>query len=189
MGYPRGCGCNVAEMLQLMIREQRDHKYHKFGETYIKYRKVVAEWMIEVCTYFNLHITTTHSAIAYLDRLQPNEKFSRFEWQMLAICCILVASKYNESEEHVPDLRTLEDISQQNLSKETILNYELWALKRMGWKLNARVPVVFLVSYMQLGICFDDDAFDPQLLKDDDTIESLTQRGKLHRLIYMHYQL
>ena len=167
----------MADMLQLMMREQRDHKYHEFGETYIKNRKKVAEWMIEVCTYFNLHITTTHSAIAYLDRLQPNEKCSRFEWQMWAICCILIASKYNESEKHVPDLRTLEDISQQKLSKE-ILNYELRALKRMGWKLNARVPVVFLVSYMQLGLCFDDDAHDPQLLKDGDTIESLTQKGK-----------
>ena len=50
--------------------------------------------MIEVGTYFNLHITTTHGAICYLDRLQPNEKFSRFEWQMLAICCILIACEF-----------------------------------------------------------------------------------------------
>lgn len=57
---------------------------------------------------------------------------------MLAICCILIASKYNECEDHVPDLQTLEDITQQSISNETVLNYELWALKRMGWKLNGK---------------------------------------------------
>jgi len=137
--------------------EQREHQYYSFGETYIKYRKVVGEWMIEVCAYLNLHLTTTHAAIAYLDRLQPNEKFSRFEWQMLAICCILIAAKYNEMEEHVPRLHTIEDITQQTLSKETLLNFELWALKKMGWKLNARTSVVFLGAYAQIGLCNDDD--------------------------------
>jgi len=123
-----------------MRREQRDHENHNFPETYLKYRKVVGEWMVDVCEYFTLHQTTTHAAICYLDRLQPNEKFSRFEWQMLAICCILIASKYNESEEHVPDLSTLEEITQQTIANETVLNYELWALKRMGWKLNGTRP-------------------------------------------------
>ena len=97
-----------------MHSEQKEHTYADFaaGSTYLKvkipseviylfikyvtlrssqYRKVVLEWMIDVCEYFNLHPTTTHAAAAYLDRLQPNEKFSRFEWQMLAICCILIS--------------------------------------------------------------------------------------------------
>ncbi len=91
---------------------------------------------MDVCEYFNLHVTTTHMAVAYLDRLQPNERFSRFEWQMLAICCIFIASKFNESEEDIPDLQAMEDITQQHISNETILNYELWALKKMAWKLN-----------------------------------------------------
>ncbi len=48
-------------------------------------------------------------------------------------------AKYNECEEHVPDRRTLEDITQQSITNETILSYELWALKRMGWKLNGEM--------------------------------------------------
>ena len=128
--------CNAHNILQTMIEEQREHQFCKLGEAYVKYRKVVCEWMFDVCDYFSLHPTTTHAAIAYLDRLQPSDKFSRYEWQMLAICCILISSKYNESEEDVPDLQTLEDITQQPIPNETVLNYELWALKKMGWKLN-----------------------------------------------------
>jgi len=104
------------------------HHPHPLPPPIPQYRKVVAEWMVDVCEYFTLDATTTHAAIAYLDRLQPNEKFSRFEWQMLAICCILIASKYNECEDHVPDLSTLEEITQQSIPNETVLNYELWAL-------------------------------------------------------------
>jgi hypothetical protein len=117
--------------------------------------------MIDVCDYFNLHSTTTHAAIAYLDRLQPNERFSRFEWQMLAICCIMISAKYNECEEHVPDLATLEDITQQVIPNETVLSYELWALKRMGWKLNAQTPMAFTTAFLALNagslVSFPDD--------------------------------
>jgi len=134
-----------------------EHNYVKFGSTYLKYRKVVSEWMIEVCEYFDLHLTTSHAAIAYLDRLQPNEKCSRLEWQMLAISCILLSSKYNESEEHVPDLATLEEITQQSISNEIILNYELWILKKLGWKLTAHTPMAFLTSYLAEGVLFETD--------------------------------
>lgn len=75
----------------------------------------------------------------------------------LIIFHIIFIAKYNECEEHVPDIATLEDISQQTISKETMLNYELWALKRMGWKLNARTPIVFLCSFIELGLIFPSD--------------------------------
>ena len=127
-----------------MLKDQSEHNYTKFGSTYLKYRKVVSEWMVEVCDYFDLHPTTAHAAMAYLDRLQPNEKCSRLEWQMLAISCILLSSKYNECEEHVPDLATLEEITQQSISNEIILNYELWILKKLGWKLNGILILLFL---------------------------------------------
>ncbi len=94
--------------------------------------------MVDVAEYFNLDITTTHAAIAYLDRLQPTDKYSRYEWQMMAICCIIISAKYNEREEDVPPLRKLEEITQQRIPNEVILNYELWALKRMSWKLNGK---------------------------------------------------
>ena len=109
--------------------------------------------MVDVCEYFTLDPTTTHAAIAYLDRLQPNEKFSRFEWQMLAICCILIASKYNECEDHVPDLSTLEEITQQSIPNETVLNYELWALKRMGWRLNGKRSVLCALCAVCCVLC------------------------------------
>jgi hypothetical protein len=144
-----------------MYEEQREHNYANLGATYLKHRTVVAEWMVDVCDYFNLHPTTTHLAVAFLDRIQPNDKFSRFEWQMLAICCIIIASKYNECESHVPDLSTLEEITHQSIPNASLLSYELWTLKRMGWKLHGRTPMSFLASFLSLGVVFPADRYLP----------------------------
>jgi hypothetical protein len=53
----------------------------------------VCQWILDIGDYFNLHETTSHAAVAYLDRLQPNEKFNRAQWQMLGIACIIMAGK------------------------------------------------------------------------------------------------
>jgi hypothetical protein len=147
----------IKALLLTMYYEQSEHIHSEFSEAYLKFRNVVCEWMIDVCEYFHLHITTTHAAICYLDRLQPNEKFSRFEWQMMAICCIVIASKYNECEEHVPPLKQLGEITQQQIENSILLEYELFALKRMAWKLNVRSSVAFLCSYVEMGLLTKED--------------------------------
>jgi Cyclin, N-terminal domain len=57
----------------------------------------VTSWMMDVCEYFSLHPTTIHAAIAYLDRLQPSDKHSRYEWKMFVVCCILISGENNEN--------------------------------------------------------------------------------------------
>jgi Cyclin, N-terminal domain len=106
-------GCDIQRILAIYREDQCEHLCSAFGDMYLKYRKTVFEWMLDVCRYFNMDPITTHGAMAYLDRLQPNEMYSRFEWQMLAICCILISAKFNESELDVPDLTTLEEITLQ----------------------------------------------------------------------------
>ncbi len=71
-----------------------------------------------------------------MDRIQPNEKFCRYQWQLVAICCLIVSSKYNECEEHVPTLKSFACIINHPIPKEVELQYELWLLKQIGWRLN-----------------------------------------------------
>jgi hypothetical protein len=46
----------------------------------------------------------------------------------------------------------LEEITQQRIPNQALLNYELWALKKMSWKLNARTAAAFLTSYHELNL-------------------------------------
>jgi hypothetical protein len=45
----------------------------------------------------------------------------------------IFSAKYNENEEHVPELAALQGITQQYIPREELLRYEVWALQRMGW--------------------------------------------------------
>jgi hypothetical protein len=46
----------------------------------------------------------------------------------------------------------LEEITQQRIPNAALLNYELWALKKMSWKLNARTTAAFLTCYHELSL-------------------------------------
>ena len=56
-----------------------------------------------------------------------------FEIFLNELLIIAFAAKYNENEEHVPELAALQGITQQHIPREELLKYEMWALQRMGW--------------------------------------------------------
>jgi hypothetical protein len=147
----------IRDTLDYMWDSQSDHEWSNFKQSYRDFRGTVCSWMLDVCQYFSLSLSTSHASILYLDRLEPNDTFTRNEWQMVAICCVLVASKFYEREEVVPDLARLEFITRQPISNEDTLNYELWILRRLKWELNAFSPISFASSYMHLGILYEGD--------------------------------
>lgn len=132
------------DSLILRAGNEDERRNNELDEKYIKYRKAVIEWMIEVGDYFQLDPITTHFAINMLDKIQPNQNFSNFNWQMIAIANILIASKFNENAEHVPNLHTLEEITQQKINNNTLLNYELWILKNISWRIDDVLPISLL---------------------------------------------
>eukprot|EP00602_Paraphysomonas_sp_CaronLab_P013578 CAMPEP_0185040332 /NCGR_PEP_ID=MMETSP1103-20130426/38263_1 /TAXON_ID=36769 /ORGANISM="Paraphysomonas bandaiensis, Strain Caron Lab Isolate" /LENGTH=333 /DNA_ID=CAMNT_0027579589 /DNA_START=87 /DNA_END=1088 /DNA_ORIENTATION=+ len=148
---------DVKSIVTSMISDQREHHFKNLRSSYLRFRSRVAEWMFDLGEYFDLHPTTIHAAISYMDRIQPNEKFSTFQWQTVAICCITIASKYNEMEEDLPDLKSFSAIIEHDIPYNVALEYELWILKQMGWKLNARTPLAFLCCFSSLGVVSETD--------------------------------
>ena len=120
--------------------------------------------MIDVCNHFELDSITTHLAINNLDKIQPHSKFSRFEWQFLAIANILIASKYNENEEYTPPFQNLEEITQQKITNETVLQYELFVLKNSSIT-KKKILYFFFIKLVPIAIgSFPPPAIIPMLL-------------------------
>jgi len=158
----------VKAILDVMFMAQFEDKFHSFGPSYMQYRAAVCNWMVDVCRYFKLDACTMHTAISYLDRIQPDERNDRKAWQMFAITCVMLAAKYSECEEHVPELQSLEEITQQEISTQFILEYELEVLKLLSWELNAYTPLAFVTTFKCLGILFKGDVcVDPSMAKPD----------------------
>lgn len=55
-------------------------------------------------------------------------------------------------EEDVPDLNSFGAIIQQEIPHHVHLEYELWVLKQMGWKLNGESWIRFLAKFSQLEL-------------------------------------
>ena len=169
----------IKSILNTMFSDEVDHCYSDWKPAYCRYRLAVCEWIMDVCRYFKLDISTTHKAIVYLDRLQPDETFSKDEWQMIAITCILVAAKFNEKEEHLPPLNLFEEITNQTIPNAQLLDYELWVLRKLGWQLNAFPPLSFITCYCTHGIVYRGDIIRNNISTSNDSNSNSNNNSNL----------
>jgi hypothetical protein len=134
---------------------------------YLPYRRYLVDWMSDVGEQFRLHNTTIHVSVLFLDKIFRNNDIPRSQWQLLATACITVASKYEEAEEHCPQIPELLRRTKLSAAGHTSLTFregELEVLRFLGWRLRA-VPALRVVEFLlQKGVCFEDDAWQGRCL-------------------------
>jgi hypothetical protein len=84
-------------------RESLHRPYDPFAK-WIKYRRVLVDWMCEAGDEFDLYLSTMHVSVMFLDRVLHKVTVPRNKLQLVAIACILIAAKFEETEEKVPTL-------------------------------------------------------------------------------------
>ena len=67
-------------------------------------------------------------------------------------------AKYNEMEEDLPDLNSFAGIIGQDVPYSVALEYELWVLKQMGWKLNGNTGVVVVRNCRLTHVLYSSNA-------------------------------
>ena len=80
-------------LLQSMI--ETAHKQHIFRpkSRYLKYRRILVDWMSEVGEVQHLQTTTVHMAVAFLDRILGTHVESKKRLQLVAMACILIVAR------------------------------------------------------------------------------------------------
>lgn len=141
---------------QMRLIEDR-HRIYNDQARYLKYRRVLVDWMCEAGDEFQLQSSTMHVAVMYLDRLLQQVDVKRNCLQAAAICCILVASKYEEPEEFVPAISELTEYASNTYTPEYIQKLERDVLDRLGWHLTEVTPLHFLGYYLLKGVLFTTD--------------------------------
>eukprot|EP00457_Paulinella_chromatophora_P007926 gb/GEZN01007952.1/.p1 GENE.gb/GEZN01007952.1/~~gb/GEZN01007952.1/.p1 ORF type:complete len:407 (-),score=34.21 gb/GEZN01007952.1/:225-1445(-) len=136
-----------------------EHKFRVYtpGSRYVKYRRVVVEWMCEVGEEFHFSTTTTHMATKYLDRLLGTLDVPKVRIQLVAMACILVAAKFDEPDEMLPTLEDLNECAESAYTKDLIRDMESMVLKHLKWDLGVIVPLHFLSLWIDAGAVFPDD--------------------------------
>ncbi|VVC28873.1 Cyclin, C-terminal domain,Cyclin-like,Cyclin, N-terminal [Cinara cedri] len=105
-------------------------------------RKIVVDWMWEVCEEQKCQEDIFPLAVNYLDRFLSKNPIQKNHLQLLGTTCLLVSSKLRECESLTVDLLIL--YTDNTVSSEDLLMWELLLLSILKWDVSALTAHDFL---------------------------------------------
>ncbi|XP_016995332.2 G1/S-specific cyclin-D2 [Drosophila takahashii] len=111
-------------------------------------RKIVAEWMMEVCAEENCQEEVVLLALNYMDRFLSSKSVRKTHLQILAAACLLLASKLREPSCRALSVDLLVVYTDNSIYKDDLIKWELYVLSRLGWDLSSVTPLDFLELLM-----------------------------------------
>jgi len=105
-------------------------------------RKLVVDWMFEVCEEQQREEDVFPLSVNYLDRFLSVERISRDKFQLLGATCMFLASKLLET---IPlTSEKLIIYTDNSITLEQLLKFEQLVLTKLKWDLMAITPNAFL---------------------------------------------
>ena len=103
--------CSPSETLLALRSKQQKIKISSIN--YKNNRKDLVEWTIDICESFNLKKITAHLSVYLMDLSHSISNIPQSLYQSIAITCILISSK-SEQSSHVPSIKELSEYAQGN---------------------------------------------------------------------------
>ncbi|KAJ6647350.1 G1/S-specific cyclin-D2, partial [Pseudolycoriella hygida] len=118
--------------------------YFKTIQTEIKplMRRIVTNWMCEICDEQKCEYQVLPLAINYMDRFLCLKPITTSQFQLLAAVCLLLASKVRQSHYLTSDL--LIYYADNCVTKKDLLNWEILVLTTLEWLLTAPTSYDFI---------------------------------------------
>jgi hypothetical protein len=153
---------------------ERQHDYvsprtYTPDAAYIPYRRYLVDWMSDVGEQCDLHTSTVHVSILFLDKIFRSRDVPRSHWQLMATACLSIAAKYEEAEENcppIPDLLRMTKLHDVGHTSLTFREGEVEVLRHLGWKLRAVPPLHVLGYFLSKGVVFHEDIWQGRKLID-----------------------
>ena len=137
---------------------------------YVKYRRILVDWLADIQLKFRLQAHTAHVAVMYMDRIIQSCTVPRDSLQIVALVCLLIASKYEEREIDVPTIdmliaelktdRITDQEKEEKRLRRHIVQMEILILNRLKWELCEYTPLHFLEHFLHKGVLFENDMID-----------------------------
>ncbi|CAI5712594.1 unnamed protein product [Hyaloperonospora brassicae] len=144
-----------AMLRQELVRPDFGREYE-----YLKYRRVLVDWMAEVGeTHLRMRKEYVHAAVGYLEKvLARDEALPRKDrFQLLALCCLRVALKFLGTEEELPPMAEFWEMGNRMYSFDEINDAEADVFQKLGLRLTGVMPLHFLQYYMGQTVLFAND--------------------------------
>ncbi|XP_051883880.1 cyclin-J isoform X2 [Pristis pectinata] len=147
----------VADIHQaLRIKELKLLPY-KSRSPQLNVRRYFADLLAIISNHFRLCPTARHLAVYLLDLFMDRYDISVQQLHLVALSCLLLASKFEEKEDRVPKLEQLNSLSCMTsvnlmLNKQTLLHMELLLLESFQWNLCLPTAAHFIDYYLSIAV-------------------------------------
>ena len=143
----------VLENLLLSEHSVKIRDYCHHTQTTIKphMRKIVTDWMLEVCEDQHCQSEVFFLAVNYLDRFLSLVNIKKTQFQLVASVCILLASKFSQV---VPiSSEQLVIYTDNSVSFVELKEWELFVLSVLQWELSSATAHTFLQHFCNKVNC------------------------------------
>ncbi|KAM9848155.1 cyclin-J [Aulostomus maculatus] len=123
----------------------------------LNFRRYFADLIAIVSNRFQLCPAARHLAVYLLDLFMDRYDVTVQQLHMVSLSCLLLASKFEEREDRVPKLETLNSLgcmSSMNLvlTKQSLLHMELLLLETFQWNLYLPTAAHFIEYYLSIAV-------------------------------------
>lgn len=107
-------------------------------------RRVVAEWVMDLCEEQNCQEEVSLLCLSYMDRFLSMVSIRKTQLQILATACLLLASKLREPNYKALPVELLVFYTDHSITKKDLIRWELLVLSRLKWDVSTVTPLDFL---------------------------------------------
>ena len=137
-------------VMENMLAEETSHRVVDYcdnlqTEVAPHMRKIVTDWMLEVCEDQQCQSEVFFLAVNYLDRFLSLVNIKKTQFQLVASVCILLASKFSQ----VVPIRSEQLViyTDNSVSVEELRQWEMEVLNVLQWELSASTAHSFLQHF------------------------------------------
>ncbi|XP_037637273.1 cyclin-J [Sebastes umbrosus] len=147
----------AADIYQALRYKELKLPSYKGQSPQLNLRRYFADLIAIVSNRFRLCPAARHLAVYLLDLFMDRYDVSVQQLHMVSLSCLLLASKFEEREDRVPKLETLNNLgcmSSMNLvlTKQGLLHMELLLLETFQWNLYLPTAAHFIEYYLSIAV-------------------------------------
>jgi len=164
-----------SRVLENMLNDERTvtkHDYCSSVQSHIAphMRKIVTDWMLEVCEDQQCQPEVFFLSINYLDRFLSTVNINKNQFQLCASVCILLASKFSQV---VPiTTEKLVIYTDNSVTVEELRQWEIKILNVLQWELSSVTTHSFLEHFIP-GLSLTSKVNIPKVRRHAETIAAL----------------
>jgi len=114
-------------------------------------RSILVDWLVEVHRKYKLRVETLFLSIALIDRFLSRKTVLRRRLQLVGVCALLVASKFEDI--HPPEVDDLIYVCDNAYTRDDMLDLEVSMLTALNFRITCPTVVHFLEPFCQISQC------------------------------------